>query len=578
MTGSLLVVLMVAKIAVLWGRPLPASPWLPFALVWQDVAIVLLFALFERWVRRAWLSGVVYAALLALIVANLPVVRVLSSPITVRMLGAARGSLADSFRYHATPANLILTLCLLALGIALPVIWPRRLQPGRRWAVAGVLVMLLGPFAAARVDTAGLERNPVIALARTSVPRLRAESGTADWRKSPKNRDDTENLAHLRGAAAGQNVLLVVLESTGAAYMRPYGAAEDPTPNLTRLAARSIVFENAYAVYPESVKGLVALLASRFPGFDLPAERHRNLMTPSIATELNAAGYKTALFHSGRFFYLGMDEVVAGSGFSTLEDAGDIGGSQSSSFGIGETAAVKRILQWIDARGNGKPFFAAYLPIAGHHPYAHSSVGPFAEDAELGRYRNALHEGDAALGLLLEGLRVRGLDRSTTIIVIGDHGEAFGQHPGNYGHSLALYEENVRVPFMISGPHISPARIGRTVSLLDVAPTVLDLLGRPQPSEFSGSSVLEARPRMALFFADYSLGLLGLRDGCNKFIHELEAKRSKLYDVCSDPREQQNLSAAHRAEVRTYEQRLRQWSAAELARVLREEVPALARH
>ncbi|MEX2282572.1 MAG: sulfatase [Gemmatimonadota bacterium] len=566
MSGSLLVVLIAARLAVLWGRPLPVSPWLPLAFLWQDLAIVLLFALFERLVHRPWLVRVVYAALLALIVINLPVARVLSSPITVRMLGAARGTLADSFRYHATPANLVLTIGLLVVGIVLPMVWRRRMQLGRNWAVAGALAVLVGPFAAARVDTAGLERNPVIALARTSFPRLRAESGTADWRASIHQRQPADDLSDLRTVAAGQSVLLVVLESTGASYLRPYGALDDPTPNLTRLAAQSIVFDHAYAVYPESVKGLVALLASRFPGFDLDAARHRNLMSPSIATELNAANYETALFHSGRFFYLGMDEVLAGSGFSTLEDAGDIGGNQSSSFGIDESSAVKRILRWIDVVPAGKPFFAAYLPIAGHHPYAYSMPGPFSADQEVGRYKNALHEGDAALGELLEGLRARGLDASTTIIVIGDHGEAFGQHPGNYGHSLALYEENVRVPFLIHGPGIQSRRVQRTVSLLDFSPTVLDLLGLPQPGAFSGMSVLSSQPRMALFFADYSLGLLGLRDGCNKFIYELESGRSKLFDICRDPHEttligDRRISAA-------YERRLRQWSAAELARVL----------
>lgn len=510
----------------------------------------------------------VYSAILILIVANLPVARVLSSPITVRMLGAARGTLADSFRYHATPTNLVLTIGLLALGIVLPLVWPKHWQLNRRWAFAGVLTVLFGPWATARVDTAGLERNPVIALARTSFPRLRAEGAAADWRASPFDRRQSDDLSRLHGTSHGKNVLLIVLESTGANYLRSYGAPDDPTPNLTRLAGQSVVFDNAYAVYPESVKGLVALLASRFPGFDLAAERHRSAMSPSIATELNANGYETALFHSGRFFYLGMDEVLAGSGFTTLEDAGAIGGNHSSSFGIDETAAVKHVLQWIDRVPKDKPFFAAYLPIAGHHPYAYSLPGPFPEDEEVGRYKNALHEGDVAVGQLLDGLRTRGLLDSTTVIVIGDHGEAFGQHAGNYGHSLAVYEENVRVPFLIHSAGVQPQRVQRTVSLLDVAPTILDLVGLPKPSAFSGSSALQPEPRMALFFADYSLGLLGLRDGCNKFVHELESGRGKLFDLCKDPGERNNLAARDARLAATYTSRLRAWSAAELARIL----------
>ena len=570
MTASLLVVLLVAKVALLWGRPLPASLWMPHAFLWQDIAIVLAFALFERVVRRPWVTRILYAGILLLVVANLPVARVFSSPITVRMLNAASGTLADSFRYHATPANLILTIGLLLLGIVLPFVLTKPIEFGRRWAIVGMLVVLIGPWATMQVDTAGLERNPVIALARTSFPRLRAVSGAADWRAGIVHRKQSDDLSHLHGVSDGKNVLLIVLESTGANYLRSYGAPDDPTPNLTRLAAQSVVFDNAYAVYPESVKGLVALLASRFPGFDLPAERHRSAMSPSIATELNANGYQTALFHSGRFFYLGMDEVLAGSGFTTLEDAGAIGGNHSSSFGIDETAAVKHVLQWIDRVPKDKPFFAAYLPIAAHHPYAYSLPGPFPEDEEVGRYKNALHEGDVAVGQLLEGLRARGLQDSTTVIVIGDHGEAFGQHAGNYGHSLAVYEENVRVPFMIYNAGVPPQRVQRTVSLLDVAPTILDLAGLGKPPAFSGSSVLQPEPRMALFFADYSLGLLGLRDGCNKFIHELESGRGKLFDLCKDPGERNNLAARDPRLASTYTRRLRAWSAAELARILSE--------
>jgi arylsulfatase A-like enzyme len=212
-----------------------------------------------------------------------------------------------------------------------------------------------------------------------------------------------------------------------------------------------------------------------------------------------------------------------------------------------------------------------YLPIAGHHPYSHNSNGPFSEAEEIGRYRNALHEGDAALGDLLNGLRQRGLDDSTMIIVLGDHGEAFGQHPGNYGHSLALYEENIRVPLLIAlpGGALAGERIERTASLLDLAPTVLDLLGLTAPSAFDGESLLHPQRRTALFLADYSRGLLGLRDGCAKFIYELEGGRSKLFDLCADPGEQHNLAGQKTKQARTYRSRLLDWSAAQVARVER---------
>jgi membrane-anchored protein YejM (alkaline phosphatase superfamily) len=95
-------------------------------------------------------------------------------------------------------------------------------------------------------------------------------------------------------------------------------------------------------------------------------------------------------------------------------------------------------------------------------PITTSSAGHF----------NALHSGDASLGKLMDGLQARGLDRQTVWIVLGDHGEAFGQHEGNYGHAFHVYEENVHVPFLIAAPELVPSEIRtrQMVSLIDTAP------------------------------------------------------------------------------------------------------------
>ena len=297
------------------------------------------------------------------------------------------------------------------------------------------------------------------------------------------------------------------------------------------------MFENAYAVYPESIKGLFSVLCSRYPAFDSRAEFYERVTTPSIAQVLAKAGYRTALFHSGRFMYLGMESVVGKRGYQTLEDAGDIGGNHNSSFGVDEPATVKRMLGWVDALPRDERFFITYLPIAGHHPYETPEPGPFPDNDEIGRYRNALHYADAAVAEFIEGLRIRGLDQNTLFVIFGDHGEAFGQHEGNYGHTLFIYEENIHVPLLLVAPGLfeRSIRVHRTASLIDLAPTICDLLGRPPPAEYQGRSLLQPERGMALFFADYSLGFFGLRDGDWKFIHELDSGRSKLFHLCSDP-------------------------------------------
>jgi arylsulfatase A-like enzyme len=180
---------------------------------------------------------------------------------------------------------------------------------------------------------------------------------------------------------------------------------------------------------------------------------------------------------------------------------------------------------------------------------------------------------------LRAGLRARGLDGSTLIIVAGDHGEAFGQHTGNYGHNLALYEENVRVPLLFHLPALraDARRVSSIASLIDVAPTTLELLGLARPNSFQGVSLLEGRAHMALFFTDYSFGLLGLRDGCLKLIHQLEAQRTRAFDLCRDAPERKDVSALLTDRIPVYRRMLLGWSAAQVAQVERGKSTADAR-
>jgi phosphoglycerol transferase MdoB-like AlkP superfamily enzyme len=363
----------------------------------------------------------------------------------------------------------------------------------------------------------------------------------------------------------GRNVIVAILESTGARHLGAYGGVPDPTPNLTALASRSILFERAYAVYPESIKGLFATLCSRYPAFDTPPESYAWVPCASLPGTLAAAGYRTALFHSGRFAYLGMSAIVDHRGFGLLEDAGAIGGQVNSSFGVDDASTVRRALQWIASLGKEERFFLTYLPVAGHNPYEVSKPGPFEGRDDFTRYLNALHEGDEALGQLLDGLRALGLEDNTLVIVFGDHGEAFGEHPGNFAHTLFIQEENVRVPYVIAAPGAvdRQLRVQRIASAVDTAPTILDLMGLPANAMHQGTSLLGPEPRMALFFTDYSIGWLGLADGCWKYLFEMDSGRSRLFDVCEDPGELRDRAREFPERAFVYRERVRAWAAAQ---------------
>lgn len=581
---ALLGVFILAKLVILAGHPIQLSGWTPIAYLWQDVLVAMTFALLDAAIRRVrlgrTLGWILYGAAVAYVAINVPVTLVLSSPLTWPMLGAVGGALSDSIKRHATPLNLALMLLVIATGIALPFLL-RRLQRRMDWKRASVMIVSalllvpLGPLASSRVETIGLDRNAIMTLATSGLPRIWRRSVDAkadeDWRASPlpAAKMPGGDLSRLRGQAADRNVVLILLESAGAKYLQPYGASRDPMPNLSQLARESIVFDHAYSVYPESIKELFSVLCSRYPAMQTDSESYSWITTPSIATVLREAGYRTALFHSGRFMYLGMYAVVANRGYDTLEDAGAIGGNYESSFGVDEPSTVNRALRWIDSLGSGERFFLTYLPVAGHHPYNTPEPGPFPEQDDSDRYLNALHYGDAALGGLIEGLRARGLYDQTLFVIFGDHGQAFGQHEGNYGHSLFLYDENIHVPYLIAAPGLikEQVRVSRTISLIDTAPTILDLIGLPSPSGYQGRTALGANPGIALFCTDYSLTLMGLRDGCWKYIYESDSGRSKLFDLCEDVSEQTDLSSFYPERVAAYRAHITRWSSAQRALV-----------
>src|SRR5215471_6632555 len=370
---SLLIVLVVAKVAMLAGRPIQFSTWALIAYFWQDALVAILFALIERFLDRfrvgRMICRLLYAIAVIFVALNVPVARVLSSPLTWQMLGATRGALSDSIKHHATGRNIFLMSLVIVVGGCTPAlyrfVWRPQLHSRRVWLPSAILLVALilgfGPAATSRVDTLGMGRNAVTAFATTILPRINSHTTSAtakDWRISPVGQESNdEDLSRWRGAAVGRNVVLILLESAGARYLQTYGANSDPMPSLTEMARSSITFKNAYAVYPESIKGLFSVLCSRYPALDTEAERYSSIKTPSIAAVLKAAGYRTALFHSGRFMYLGMESVVEERGYDVLEDAGAIGGNLESSFGVDEASTVTRALSWIDDLSANERFF-----------------------------------------------------------------------------------------------------------------------------------------------------------------------------------------------------------------------------
>lgn len=546
-----------------------ASPWAPPAMLYQEVwvaagALALDLGLARAGARRA--GWAIYAAATLYIAANVPIARQFGTPLTWAFVEATGGALWDSIAAYATALNVAAVVVVAAWGGALPrlVAGP----PWRRWPwlLALALVVALGPAGVRRCETLGLHRNAIAALVTTRLARMTDRAGPEGQGEAVAAEGPAIDLSHLAGAARGRDVIWVLLESTGARYLSAYGAEVEATPRLSALARGGVIFESAYTSYPESIKSLYALLCGRAPAPETGAADYAAAAATCepLPALLGALGYRTGLFHSGRFVYLGMRHLVEGRGFTTLDDAQTIGGRFAVSFGTDDASTAERVLQWID-EAPARPFFAMYMPIAGHHPYRSPGTGtrPFAAAAEIDHYRNDLHAGDEALGRLIDGLAARGRLDNVLWVIQGDHGEAFHQHPGNFAHSLFIWEENVHVPLMIVPPQTfaAPIRAPQVAGAIDVAPTILAMLGVEAPPSWTGRSLLTPAPNVARFFSDYHSVLLGLRTGKHKCIVEPELGRVRVFDVAADPGETVDRAPALAAWAQACQADLVDWAA-----------------
>ena len=547
------------------GVPPPSSFATPLVLVYQDAWVVLAFLALDIAIARPRLMFAVGLVIALYAAINVPVARLFSTPLTASMVAAIGGALSDSAGDQMTLANVAAMLCVPSIYV---LVTRTHLTPGRRSLAAVLALAITGPLFTSRVATLGVHRNALVGLIQTALPAPPPDAPTF----ALPDHGPALDLTHLAGAARGKNVVLIVLESHGARYLPAYDPkAVDATPNLTRLLSRALVFDRVTTPYPESIKGLFAYLCSASPLPNAPAARHAAAAHDAhcLSSLLHAQGYRTGLFHSGHFAYLGMRDIVRERDFDVTRDALDIRGPFMTSFGTDDRATARALLAWLD-EAPSTPFFAAFLPIAGHHPYhaPGDAPRPYPDTSDRSAYLNDLHVGDVATGLLLDGLRARGLD-DTLIVVIGDHGQAFQEHPGNFAHTLFLYEENLHVPFAITFPGAPSLRVPQRGSLRDLAPTVLALLGQPPDPLHEGRSLLEPRSPAVVSFTDHRALQFAVHasddSGDWKLILDADADRAELFDLTRDPLEKTDLTTQHPAVTERLTRYLRAWHA-QLAR------------
>jgi choline-sulfatase len=348
------------------------------------------------------------------------------------------------------------------------------------------------------------------------------------------------------------NVLLLTVDSLRAdvpwhGYSRPIA------PNLTKLAEQSVVYTRAYSASSYTAKSVATMLSGRYASTLYRDRRFFARYAPSnqfLAEIVAPHGVRSISWHGHMYFgrnsgfEQGFDEwrLVPGIKFDSETD-NDVTSDKMTALGIELLGKPEN---------TGGRFFAWAHYMDPHDQYLkHAGAPEFGKKAR-DRYDSEIWFADLWIGKLLDWAKQQPFWQNTAVIVSADHGEAFGEHE-MYKHAFELWEVLTHVPLFVYAPGITPRKIEARRSHIDLAPTMLELLGVPVPDGFQGKSLVpelfgaepESRepiltelaedshnpPRRALIAGDWK-------------IIEFERGRHALYDLSKDPGETRDLASA----------------------------------
>ncbi|MFQ5741147.1 MAG: sulfatase [Acidobacteriota bacterium] len=401
--------------------------------------------------------------------------------------------------------------------------------------------------------------------------------------------------ACIRPAPAGPSILLISIDTLRADHVGAYGYERNTTPHLDQLAARGALFELAIAQSNWTVPSVASLLTSLYPsqhGAGLSGEprvleemrpRETSPWAPSIAVLLSQQGYRTGLFSANPYL-----RGSLATGFQTME------ASRKPA-----PALTDQFLEWIET-GSDQPFFALLQYIDLHVPlvppaelvreflgederpdladyafWSHKRVED-VQSPEFQHYRRtrlalydaALRSVDREIGRALTSLHQSGRLETTLVVITSDHGEEFWDHVAfgrlmgkdprriwGVGHGHTMFQELIHVPLILAGPGIpSNRRIPCGVRLIDVAPTLLDLIGQALPKGFRGLSLRGLLPQASGWSDDcpdtlpliaesvaYGLETKAVIWNRMKLVRRSDGMEM-LFDLSADPLERRNLA------------------------------------
>lgn len=388
-------------------------------------------------------------------------------------------------------------------------------------------------------------------------------------------------------AAPFSNVVVVVLDALRADAMGCYGYHRDTTPFLDKLASDGVLFEHAYAAVTYTYASTWSLFTGQY------AFQHQAWgqgMVPSAATLaecLQGAGIATGFVTANPNV---TERTGHARGFTAVFDAFD----EPSSVNQPDTAspATRQAVEFIRTHADQRFFLYVHhrrphapyrAPEGLHHTFTtdpagrldgfHSTAhGPVTADGESldseetlelrARYDENVRAADREIEWLYGALQKQGLAENTLFIVTADHGDAFGEHDGLFGHGNGVYETQAHIPLILYGKGASelwPKRCPVLYSNVDLLPTVCALMGVAPPPAIAGENLLAKAARPVAEGMPVCSQAAAAAGGFNvddsnrieafvwpryKLIRDAMMTRLEVYDLDADPGEQCNLVRA----------------------------------
>jgi choline-sulfatase len=354
-------------------------------------------------------------------------------------------------------------------------------------------------------------------------------------------------------------VIVISVDTLRADRLSAYGYQKQRTPNLDSFAEHGTIYANASCATPLTLPSHVSLFTSTWP-YENRIQENAEPLPPgavTLAGVLKQHGYRTAAFIGSVFLEKrmgldqGFDDYDSPFDFRVLSPmSGEIfyAGESRNPYAIRDrrdgAIVVNSAIRWLAAHHGEQVFVFVHL-FDMHLPYQHGKD----YDAQLAYV-------DQTLGTFKQALVRGGWWNRSLVVLLGDHGESLGDH-GEASHGYFIYQSTMAVPLMIHWPRHAPApaRELRPVSLIDLAPTILDYVLIPPQGSFRGVSLISGRTPSPIFgesvHAYDAFGwspLRSLREGDYKFI---EAPRAELYNLTADPGELHNLAASDTGRVHT---------------------------